>query len=215
MLDNFSIAYGSRSGDEAYAALQSQYKECMELYEAGGYQRDSLEALQRALAKSEEMLQQEEPGADELRETSQMLLGAKAGLVPKMKKITVLIIVAAVGDGILFLWLLILIRETRAPSKGGMLYLKRKKTGQSIQVRQRKFIMGKNRQDTDYCITDNHTVSRTHAVLYEKNGSWYVDDLDSLNGTYVNGSRIVPGQAVRLKDGDELVLSDEPFFVRV
>lgn len=221
VLDNFSVAYSSRSDDEAYVALQAQYKEYMVLYEAGGYKRDSLEAMQKALAVAEEVLQQEEPKEAELEETSQMLFDARKALVPKMKKLTVLIIAAGICDGILFLWLLILVvtnakekRKMQAAlglSEGRMLYLKRKKTGQSIPIRQGTFIMGKNPQDTDYCITDNQTVSRKHAVLYEKNGSWYVDDLDSLNGTYVNGSRIVSGSAVRLKNGDEIALSDESF----
>lgn len=105
------------------------------------------------------------------------------------------------------------IRQTSSECR--KMHLTRKKTGQSISVNKSRFIIGKNQSIADYCIMDNQTVSRKHAVLYENDGNWYIDDMDSLNGTYVNGSRILPGQAVQLKDGDEIALSDEPFLVHV
>jgi pSer/pThr/pTyr-binding forkhead associated (FHA) protein len=45
-------------------------------------------------------------------------------------------------------------------------------------------------------------VSRQHAHLYLKNGTWLIDDLKSMNGTYVNEKKVSPGQAVPLKNGD-------------
>jgi hypothetical protein len=48
---------------------------------------------------------------------------------------------------------------------------------------------------------DDVTVSRNHAVLVERDGGFYVEDLGSLNGTFVNRHRI---DNVRLENGDEL-----------
>ena len=48
---------------------------------------------------------------------------------------------------------------------------------------------------------DDVTVSRDHALLVERSGDYYLDDLGSLNGTYVNRHRI---ESHRLEDGDEL-----------
>ena len=45
------------------------------------------------------------------------------------------------------------------------------------------------------------TVSRNHAVLVERDGSFYVEDEGSLNGTFVNRKRI---DNVELANGDEL-----------
>ena len=45
------------------------------------------------------------------------------------------------------------------------------------------------------------TVSRDHALLVRRGGDYYLDDLGSLNGTYVNRQRI---ESHRLEDGDEL-----------
>jgi pSer/pThr/pTyr-binding forkhead associated (FHA) protein len=41
-----------------------------------------------------------------------------------------------------------------------------------------------------------------HAVLMLFEGSWYVEDLQSTNGTYVNGTRI--SQRVAVRRGDTL-----------
>ena len=47
-------------------------------------------------------------------------------------------------------------------------------------------------------------VSRRHARLTQLDNTWLIDDLDSLNGTYVNSFKLVPGDPVPLKDGDEI-----------
>ena len=48
---------------------------------------------------------------------------------------------------------------------------------------------------------DDVTVSRNHALLVRRRDGVYIDDLGSLNGTYVNKHRI---ESHRLVDGDEL-----------
>jgi len=48
---------------------------------------------------------------------------------------------------------------------------------------------------------DDVTVSRNHALLVKRRDGLYIDDLGSLNGTYVNRRRI---ESHRLSDGDEI-----------
>src|SRR6476659_640157 len=48
---------------------------------------------------------------------------------------------------------------------------------------------------------DDVTVSRNHALLVRRNEGLYIDDLGSLNGTYVNRRRI---ESHQLQDGDEI-----------
>lgn len=48
---------------------------------------------------------------------------------------------------------------------------------------------------------DDVTVSRNHALLVRRRDGVYVDDLGSLNGTYVNRRRI---ESHKLANGDEL-----------
>ncbi len=50
-------------------------------------------------------------------------------------------------------------------------------------------------------------VSRRHARIRRNNGSYFIEDLGSTNGTYVNrGRRLLPGNAQILNDGDELIV---------
>jgi adenylate cyclase len=49
---------------------------------------------------------------------------------------------------------------------------------------------------------DNSGVSREHASLLRREGSWWVQDLGSANGTFVNG--LPANVPVRLRNGDEL-----------
>ena len=48
---------------------------------------------------------------------------------------------------------------------------------------------------------DDVTVSRNHALLVRRRDGLYIDDLGSLNGTYVNRHRI---ESHQLRDGDEI-----------
>jgi serine/threonine protein kinase len=58
-------------------------------------------------------------------------------------------------------------------------------------------------------------VSRVHARLTHHGDGWHIDDLDSLNGTYVNDVKINPGQPVLLKDGDLIRCSHLTFLFLV
>jgi pSer/pThr/pTyr-binding forkhead associated (FHA) protein len=50
-------------------------------------------------------------------------------------------------------------------------------------------------------------VSRRHARIISKNGKYYIEDLGSTNGTYVNrGRRLLPGNTQTLADGDEIIV---------
>jgi pSer/pThr/pTyr-binding forkhead associated (FHA) protein len=45
-------------------------------------------------------------------------------------------------------------------------------------------------------------VSRRHNRLLRQGEAWFVEDLGSINGTFVNGVRVAPQQMMSLKDGD-------------
>jgi len=50
-------------------------------------------------------------------------------------------------------------------------------------------------------------ISRKHALCRIENGKITVEDIGSLNGTYVNrGQRLQPGSPVDLKNGDEIII---------
>jgi pSer/pThr/pTyr-binding forkhead associated (FHA) protein len=50
-------------------------------------------------------------------------------------------------------------------------------------------------------------ISRKHALCRIENGKITVEDIGSLNGTYVNrGQRLAPGSPVDIKNGDEIII---------
>ncbi len=61
-------------------------------------------------------------------------------------------------------------------------------------------------QANDIVLSDDPTVSRTHASVEHYGSGWAVHDLGASNGTFVNGSRILSGQVLR--PGDEIQVGD-------
>ena len=90
-------------------------------------------------------------------------------------------------------------------------FLVRKSNGERININKPEFIIGKERRRVDYCISDNGSISRTHAKLRIRADRCYISDLGSTNCTFVNGSKISPNQEVVLSKGDEISISDEKF----
>lgn len=73
------------------------------------------------------------------------------------------------------------------------------RAGDSFTLDGERFTIGRD-TDSDVFL-DDVTVSRNHAVIVRRGGELHIDDLGSLNGTYVNRRRI---ESHRLDDADEL-----------
>ncbi len=89
--------------------------------------------------------------------------------------------------------------------------LLRKSNGEKIALTKAEFTIGKERRRVDYCISDNNSVSRTHAKIRMRAGKFYICDLGSTNCTYVNGTKLTPNQDQPLNRGDKIKISDEEF----
>jgi type III secretion system YscQ/HrcQ family protein len=57
------------------------------------------------------------------------------------------------------------------------------------------------------------SISRQHARIVEREDGFYIEDLESASGTYVNRQRLEPAHARRLASGDEVLIF--PYVLRV
>ena len=73
------------------------------------------------------------------------------------------------------------------------------RAGDSFSLDDERITVGRS-PDSDVFL-DDVTVSRNHAMVVRRNDGLHIDDLGSLNGTYVNRRRI---ESHKLVDGDEL-----------
>ena len=106
-------------------------------------------------------------------------------------------------------------RRSDMAQKGGYAYLKlinlrrnlKFKMHESYSIKENA-IIGRSKRCHIY-IDDPH-LSKSHARIFLRDGSFYVMDLDSTNGSFLNGRRL-PKQPVRIKDSDKLSFGNVSF----
>ena len=82
-----------------------------------------------------------------------------------------------------------------------------------IEIRYVPFVIGKHETLADFCLSRS-TVSRLHLRVDRKEGVYLVTDLNSTNGTVVNGYALQANETVSIRDGDEIYLADAGFYFR-
>ncbi len=90
-------------------------------------------------------------------------------------------------------------------------YLIREKNNEKISVNKPSFRIGAERKYVDYWVSDNSTVSRSHADIITKDKRYYIIDLNSTNKTYVDNRAIAIQKEVELFNGTRIRLSNEDF----
>jgi len=58
-------------------------------------------------------------------------------------------------------------------------------------------------------VMESAAVSRDHAAVTFSDGRWYVEDRGSFNGTFLNGTRVVPGTPLPLRHADRISVGTE------
>ena len=121
----------------------------------------------------------------------------------------VLLVLAASGIGI-FAYSNVLKRAGKktviADASGGKLYGRTGAYRQKIISLHDGFVIGRGER-CDLRLLDS-SVGRHHAQFRFAQGSWYVQDMGSIRGTYVNGARI---NAIRLTSGDTIAIGSDTF----
>ena len=65
-----------------------------------------------------------------------------------------------------------------------------------------KLVVGRD-QSCDI-VLDNKLVSKKHALIQKIKDDFFIADLDSTNGTFVNKDRVPEGKYVKLESGDKI-----------
>lgn len=94
-------------------------------------------------------------------------------------------------------------------------YLIREKVDEKISVNKPSFRIGSERKYVDYWVSDNSTVSRSHADIITREKRYFIIDLNSTNKTYVDGRAIPVEKEVELFDGTRVRLSNEDFVFHI
>lgn len=69
------------------------------------------------------------------------------------------------------------------------------------------FFVGKLKKNVDYCL-ENEAISRYHAKIFKEEEQYYITDLNSRNGTYINEQVLMPYQQKELQFGDEITFAN-------
>ncbi|MCY3750323.1 MAG: FHA domain-containing protein, partial [Gammaproteobacteria bacterium] len=75
-------------------------------------------------------------------------------------------------------------------------------------------VLGRSPADSEFII-DHDEISREHTRLTYTNDRLYAEDLDTLNGTMVNGNALQPREKVLLQDKDRLQMGPLILTVRL
>jgi hypothetical protein len=80
----------------------------------------------------------------------------------------------------------------------------------SIGIHEFPFFIGKLRKNVDYCLEKN-VVSRYHAKLTKEEDKYYITDLNTTNGTFVNDQILTTYEKKEITQGDRIALANLNF----
>ncbi|HEY9060210.1 MAG TPA: FHA domain-containing protein [Pseudobacteroides sp.] len=78
---------------------------------------------------------------------------------------------------------------------------------EKINIDKRDFIIGRKNKNADY-VCNNSFVSKNHAEIFVREGRYYLMDLGSTNGTFVNGKRIDKLVDTEIINNDKIKFAD-------
>lgn len=90
------------------------------------------------------------------------------------------------------------------------LHLIRSRNGEKVTIDVTPFTIGKDSANMDYTL-NNDSVSRHHATIIFENGSYFIMDNHSTNGTTIEGIRLQPDEKGEIENGYIITLGSESF----
>ena len=75
------------------------------------------------------------------------------------------------------------------------------------EITSSEFYIGRAEKINDM-ICNNKTVGKRHAKIEAENSKFYIIDLDSKNGTFINGNRVKSRQREEIRSGDVISIAN-------
>lgn len=86
-------------------------------------------------------------------------------------------------------------------------------TGEVVPLTKFPFYIGSAREYADY-VPVGEGISRIHCCISKREDNYYLSDLNSTNGTYLNKKEVVPGKEVLLSANDEIRVTSQEFYIK-
>ena len=81
---------------------------------------------------------------------------------------------------------------------------------EKIFIDKPSFVIGRIKSQSDY-VSFNGAVGKLHAEITNKDGAYYMKDLNSRNGTFINGERIVSNVEHSLQNNDRIAFANSEY----
>lgn len=83
----------------------------------------------------------------------------------------------------------------------------------NINISTYPFIIGKLSTRADYIFKDN-LISRMHLKIIKEEGNYYIEDMNSKNGTFINDIRLIPYKKEKVDIGDKIRIAKYDYIFR-
>lgn len=92
-------------------------------------------------------------------------------------------------------------------------YIRYAKANDSIEITEDGIVFGRSSAKSDYVISGNGNISREHCKVYRLGSKLYIKDMNSANGTSVNGKKLPKGGSSVIESGDVIGIAGEELLV--
>lgn len=103
----------------------------------------------------------------------------------------------------------VLLSSTKIHKKSSRIE-KLKENGCVYYLEKEWILIGKAESCVDIYIQEQ-TISRVHARIHHAQNKDFIMDMNSKNGTQINGKLLRPKEEYQLQNGDEIIFSEEAF----
>lgn len=108
-------------------------------------------------------------------------------------------------------------KEEKSKRSGGnqlILQATDTQTQLTFRILETDFVIGRSEKYSDGVVPDNKMIGRKHCRIRFIQNSYYLEDLDSKNGTFINGNRVIGTMSKAIASNDVIRLANVEFVAK-